>query len=182
VVTIISIRLLPAARKLSGHPTGVRQTSDCIILYWQNHHIDNWCSYRKYWFIIPRLLPRELLSIESKHRLPINVGNSIGDGEAKWLDNDINRGSQWAIIGIERWLEGSSSSSSVSTHNQEEQKKHRCDEIHTNLHKVSFSIGVSLILFLLWWRPTSTTSSSAASSFWGSRIVFPAMYRFQSGL
>ena len=43
-----------------------------------------------------------------------------------------------------------------------------------------FLVGVSGILFFIQRRPTSEYSASAALSFWPSRIVLSAMYRFQS--
>jgi len=45
-----------------------------------------------------------------------------------------------------------------------------------------FLVGVSSALSFLRRRPTSANSSGAALSFWPLRLVFSAMYRFQSGL
>jgi len=47
---------------------------------------------------------------------------------------------------------------------------------------ILFWVGVAWILFIsLWWQ-VSMNSSTAALSFWPSRIVWSAMYRFQSSL
>jgi len=92
IETTISIRLIPAAPKLSNFPAGVWQTGDCSIHDWEDDWIDNWCNYQKYRFIIPRPVPGELLTIVFTHPLPSNVGIYIGDDKATWLNKEIGRG------------------------------------------------------------------------------------------
>jgi len=153
VCTTTSIRLLPAAPKLSDFPADVWQTSDHSIQDWHNGGIHDWCNYRNYRFITPRPVPWDQLSTVFTHPRPSNVGIHIGDCEAYCLIKEIGRG----IATIQRtctsqvmWPAVSSSSSSESTQHQEEQKKHWCDEIHTNMHEVHF-LSRGLVELILPW-------------------------------
>jgi len=98
--TTISIRLFPAAPKLSDFPAEVWQTGDCHIHDWQNCGIYNGCNYQTYRFIIPRAGAWESLGMVFTDTLHCNFGIHIADGKAKWRDMQIDRSVATCLV---RW-------------------------------------------------------------------------------